>query len=93
MNECTIELLCEKMNAIRLTFKNNCLPKSLINRFRITFIMPKTRRSSYNMALKLEVFVEAEAFENNSEIAREYGLSESMVLAGAKMKPNFSTAN
>ena len=31
------------------------------------------------MAFKLKVVDEAEAVENNSEIAREYGLSESMV--------------
>ena len=31
------------------------------------------------MAFKLKVVAEAEAGENNSEIAREYGLSESMV--------------
>ena len=41
--------------------------------------MPKARRSLYNMAFKLKVVAEAEAVENNSEIAREYGLSESMV--------------
>ena len=41
--------------------------------------MPKARRSSYNMAFKLKVVAEAEAVENNSKIAREYGLSESMV--------------
>ena len=41
--------------------------------------MPKARRSSYNMSFKLKVVAEAEAVENNSEIAREYGLSESMV--------------
>ena len=41
--------------------------------------MPKARRSPYNMAFKLKVVPEAEALENNSEIAREYGLSESMV--------------
>ena len=40
--------------------------------------MPKARRSSYNMAFKLKVVAEAEAVEN-SEITREYGLSESMV--------------
>ena len=39
--------------------------------------MPKARHSSYNMAFKLKVVAEAEAVENNSEIAREYGLSES----------------
>ena len=31
------------------------------------------------MAFKLKVVVEAEAVENNSDIALEYGLSESMV--------------
>ena len=31
------------------------------------------------MAFKLKVVAEAEAVENNSEIAREYGLSECMV--------------
>jgi len=41
--------------------------------------MPKARRSSYNMAFKLKVVAEAEAVENNSEIAREYGFNESMV--------------
>jgi len=41
--------------------------------------MPKACRSSYNMAFKLKVVAKAEAVENNSEIAREYGLSESMV--------------
>ena len=30
------------------------------------------------MALKIKVIAEAEAVENNSQIAREYGLSESM---------------
>ena len=41
--------------------------------------MPKARRTSYNLALKLKIVAEAEAVENNSEIAREYGISESMV--------------
>ena len=41
--------------------------------------MPKARRSSDNMAFKLKVVAEVEAVENNSEIAQEYGLSESMV--------------
>ena len=41
--------------------------------------MPKPRRSSFNIAFKLKIVAEAEAVENNSEIAREYGLSESMV--------------
>ena len=50
-----------------------------VNNQSLAFIMPKARRSSYNMAFKLKVVAEAEAVENNSEIAREYGLSESMV--------------
>ena len=40
--------------------------------------MPKARRFAYSMALKIKVIAEAEAVENNSQIAREYGLSESM---------------
>ena len=39
--------------------------------------MPKVRRTSYNMAFKLKVVAEAEAVENNSEITRDYGISES----------------
>ena len=39
------------------------------------------------MAFKIKVIAEAEAVENNSQIAREYGLSESMVQEeGAKQK-------
>ena len=45
----------------------------------IVFIMPKVRRTSYNTAFKLKVVAEAKAVENNSEIARDYGISESMV--------------
>ena len=41
--------------------------------------MPKARRSLYSMAFKLKVVAEVEAVENNSEIAPDYGLSESMV--------------
>ena len=40
--------------------------------------MPKACHSSYNMAFKLKIVAEAEAVDN-SEIARKYGLSESMV--------------
>ena len=36
-------------------------------------IMPKARRSSYNLAFKLKVLAEAEAVENNSEITRDNG--------------------
>ena len=35
--------------------------------------MPKVRRSSYNLAFKLKNVAEAEAVENNSEIAGDYG--------------------
>jgi len=41
--------------------------------------MPKVCHTSYNMAFKLKVVAEAEAVENNSEIARDYGISKSMV--------------
>ena len=42
-------------------------------------IMPNTRRHSYNLNFKLKIVAEAEAVDNNREIAREYGISESMV--------------
>ena len=42
-------------------------------------MMPKAHRTSYNFAFKLKIVAEAEAVENNFEIAREYGISESMV--------------
>lgn len=48
--------------------------------------MPKACRSSYNLAFKLKVVAEAEAIENNSEIARDYGISESWFVAGEKIK-------
>jgi len=53
------------MKATRLIFiiANICLPKSIINRS--PFIMPKARRSSYNMAFKLKVVAEVEAVKNN----------------------------
>ena len=41
--------------------------------------MPKARRSSYNLAFKSKIMAEGEAIENNSDIARKYGISESMV--------------
>ena len=41
--------------------------------------MPNAHRSSYNMTFKLKVVAEAEAVENNSEIAHEYGLTKSKV--------------
>ena len=50
--------------------------------------MPKVRRSSYNLAFKLKVVAEAEAVENNSEIARDYGISESMVRRWRKDQAN-----
>ena len=36
-------------------------------------IMPKSCRSSYNLAFKLKVVAEVEAVENNSKITRDYG--------------------
>jgi len=50
--------------------------------------MPKACRSSYNSAFKLKIVAEAEAIENNSEIAREYGISESMVRLWRKVQAN-----
>ena len=50
--------------------------------------MPKVRRTSYNLAFKLKVVAEAEAVENNSEIARDYGISESMVHRWRKDQAN-----
>ena len=41
--------------------------------------MTKAHCSLYKMAFKLKVVAEAEAVENNSKIACEYGLSQSMV--------------
>ena len=41
--------------------------------------MPSTRRHSYDLNFKLTIVAEAEAVNNNREIAREYGISESMV--------------
>ena len=48
-------------------------------------MMPKARRSSYNLAFKPKVVAEAKAIENNSEIARDYGISESMVRRWRKL--------
>ena len=45
----------------------------------IFLIMPKARRSSYTMAFKIKVIAEAEAIENSTEIAWDYGLSKFMV--------------
>ena len=50
--------------------------------------MPKARRSSYNLVFKLKVVAEAEAVENNSEITRDYGISESMVHCWQKDQAN-----
>ena len=50
--------------------------------------MTKARCTSYNLALKLTIVAEAEAAENNSEIAREYGISESMVRRWRKDQAN-----
>ena len=50
--------------------------------------MPKARRTSYNLAFKLKIVTEAEAVENNPEIAREYGISESKVRHWRKDQEN-----
>ena len=50
--------------------------------------MPKARCSSYNLAFKFKIVAEAEGIENNSEIAREYGISESMVHRWRKDQAN-----
>ena len=36
--------------------------------------MPSTRRHSYDLNFKLKIVAEAEAVNNNHEIAREYGI-------------------
>ena len=41
--------------------------------------MPSTRRHSYDLNFKVKIVAEAEAVNNNREIAREYEISESMV--------------
>ena len=41
--------------------------------------MPNSRRHSYDLNFKLKIVAEVEAVNNNREIAREYGISESMV--------------
>ena len=51
--------------------------------------MPKARRSSYNLVFKLKIVAEAEAVENNFKIAKEYGISESMVHRWRKDQVNF----
>ena len=45
----------------------------------IFLIMLKARCSSYTMAFKIKVIAEAEAVENSTEIAWDYGLSKFMV--------------
>ena len=41
-------------------------------------IISNTRRHSYDLNFELKIVAEAEAVNNNREIAREYGISESM---------------
>ena len=48
-------------------------------------IMLKARRASYNFAFKLKIVAEAEAVENNSEVASVSPWS----VAGVKIKPTF----
>ena len=40
--------------------------------------MPSARRHSYDLNVKSKIVAEAEAVNNNREIDREYGISESM---------------
>ena len=47
--------------------------------------MLKARRASYNLAFKLKIVAEAEAVENNSEMASVSPWS----VAGVKIKPTF----
>ena len=51
----------------------------------------KSPSTSYNLAFKLKIVAEAEAVENNSEIARVYGISESMVHRCRKDQENLFT--
>ena len=73
-----------------LKYKNNSINKISSRKFtspgehylaKSTFstIMPNTRRHSYDLNFKLKIVIEAEAVNNNREIAREYGISESIV--------------
>ena len=55
---------------------------------RVSSQVVKASRMSYNLAFKLKIVAEAEAVENNSEIAREYGISESMVHRWRKDQAN-----
>ena len=50
--------------------------------------MPSTRCHSYNLNFKLKIVAEAEAVNNNCEIAREYGLQQTsnMSLFTGKLK-------
>ena len=41
--------------------------------------MPKVRQTSHSLSFNLKVSAEAGALENNSDIARDYGISDSMV--------------
>ena len=50
--------------------------------------MPKAHRPSYNLAFKLKIVAKEEAVENNSEMAREYDISESMVRRWRKDRAN-----
>ena len=73
-----------------LKYKNNSINKFSSRKFNspgehylptstFSTIMPNTRRHSYDLNFKLKIVAEAEAVNNNREIAREYGISESMV--------------
>ena len=70
-----------------LKYKNNSINKISSRKFtspgehylaKSTF-STITRHHSYDLNFKLKIVIEAEAVNNNREIAREYGISESMV--------------
>ena len=72
-----------------LKYKNNSINKISSRKFtspgerylaNSTFstIISNTRRHSYDLNFKLKIVAEAEAVNNNQEIAREYVISESM---------------
>ena len=69
-----------------LKYKNNSINKISSCKFTspgehylakstLSTIMPNTRRHSYDLNFKLKIVAEAEAVNNNQEIAREYGIS------------------
>ena len=73
-----------------LKYKNNSINKISSRKFtspgehylaKSTFstIMPNTHHHSYDLNFKLKIVAEGEAVNNNRDIVREYGISESKV--------------